>query len=218
MRCFPVAALFAVALCSAPRAAQTQDPMANGTGWWIGAAALTGVALTLDRPLHGFAMRHQTRTLDRIAADVDPFGRAQYIVPALVAATAVPAVLGRWPIAMSALRIAAGYVGADLAGGALRVVVARHRPDSTDNPWRFRPLHPQGDWGSMPSAHVTHDFALAAGIAEETGHAWAARLAYGVASTVAVQRVYRQAHWTSDVVVAATLSTAISRRIVRLLE
>jgi membrane-associated phospholipid phosphatase len=70
----------------------------------------------------------------------------------------------------------------------------------------------------MPSAHVTHAFAIAAGIAEESGRPWAAGLTYGVASLVAAQRVYRQAHWASDVAVGATLSVAVSRRIVRLLD
>jgi membrane-associated phospholipid phosphatase len=208
----------AVALSLAPFATRAQDPIApNGAAFWIDAGALTGVALTLDRSVNALMMTHRSRTLDHIADDVDPFGRAQYIVPALVAATAMPAIFGKWPIARAALRIAAGYAGADLAGGAIRVVVARHRPDSTDDPWRFRPLHPQGEWGSMPSAHATHAFALAAGIAEETGQPWAAGLAYGVASLVAAQRVYRHAHWTSDVVVGATLSIAVSTRIVRFL-
>jgi membrane-associated phospholipid phosphatase len=42
--------------------------------------------------------------------------------------------------------------------------------------------------------------------------------AYGVASLVAAQRVYRRAHWASDVVVAATLSVAVTRRIVRVVD
>jgi membrane-associated phospholipid phosphatase len=116
------------------------------------------------------------------------------------------------------LRIGAAYVAADLAGGALRVAAGRHRPDSTGDPWRFRPLHPAGDWGSLPSAHVTHAFAIAAGIAEESGRPWAAGLAYGVASLVAAQRVYRQAHWASDVVIGAALSMSVSRGVVRLFD
>lgn len=199
--------------------ARAQDPFVpHGARFWLGAAALTGAGLALDRSLHAFAVTHQTRGFNRAAEDVDPLGRAEYLVPSLVVAAAVPAVFGDWPLAKSALRIGAGYIAADLAGGALRVAVGRHRPDSTGNPWRFRPLHPEGDWGSMPSAHITHAVAIAAGIAEESGRPWAAGLAYGVASLVAAQRVYRRAHWASDVAVGAMLSVAVSRRIVRLLD
>jgi membrane-associated phospholipid phosphatase len=68
----------------------------------------------------------------------------------------------------------------------------------------------------MPSAHTTHAFAIAAGIAEVSGRPAVAEVAYGLASIVAMQRVYRQAHWASDVVAAAALSTAVSRRVVEL--
>jgi membrane-associated phospholipid phosphatase len=199
--------------------ARAQDPFVpHGARFWLVAAALTGAGFAVDRSLHGFAVAHQSRSFNRAAQAVDPLGRAEYLVPSLVAAATVPAMFGDWPLAKGALRIGAGYVAADLAGGALRVAVGRHRPDSTGNQWRFRPFHPEGDWGSMPSAHVTHAFAIAAGIAEESGRPWAAGLAYGVASLVAAQRVYRQAHWASDVAVGATLSVAVSRRIVRLLD
>jgi hypothetical protein len=45
----------------------------------------------------------------------------------------------------------------------------------------------------------------------------AAEIGYGVASLLAAQRVYRQSHWASDVVVGAALSTVVSRKIVGLL-
>jgi membrane-associated phospholipid phosphatase len=190
----------------------------DGPRFWVGAGILTGAALALDRPLRAFAAAHQVRSIDRVAEAIDPLGRAAYIVPSLAAGVVLPAATGNWPLTRSVLRVAAGYAAADLAGGALRVVVARHRPDSTGNPWRFRLLRPQGDWGSLPSAHVTHAFALAAGVAEVSGRPWAAELAYGLASLVAAQRVYRQAHWASDVVVGATLSTELSRRVAQLLD
>jgi membrane-associated phospholipid phosphatase len=199
--------------------ARAQDAIVpDGERFALTAALLTGTALVLDRPLRAFAATHQTRTLSHAAADVDPLGRAAYLVPSLAAAAVVPAAIGDWALARSALRIGAGYVVSDLAGGVVRVAVGRHRPDSTGNPWRFRPLRPQGDWGSLPSAHVTHAFAIAAGIAEESGRPWAAGLAYGIASVVGMQRIYRQAHWTSDVVVGAALSIALSRRVVRILD
>ena len=188
--------------------------MPRGRAFTITAAAVIGAALALDEPLHRMAAAHQTRRLDRLAGDVDPFGRAQYLVPALAASVALPFALGDRTLAWSALRVSAGYAAADLVGGVLRVAVARHRPDSTGNAWRFRPLRPQGDWGSMPSAHATHAFAIAGGIAEESGRPWAAGLAYGIASLVAMQRVYTRAHWTSDVAVAAAMSTAASRAVI----
>jgi undecaprenyl-diphosphatase len=213
-----VAALLAFSTCKPAALLLAQDPVVpEGRRYWIDAGILTGTALLLDRPVRGFVAAHQTRALDHVAEALDPLGRAEYIVPSLAAAIVLPAAIGNRPVAWNAMRVAAGYAAADLAGGVFRVIVARHRPDLSGNPWRFRPLHPQGDWGSMPSAHVTHAFALAAGVAEVSGRPLAGGLVYGLAAMVAAQRVYRQAHWGSDVVVGATLSTEVSRRVIRLL-
>jgi membrane-associated phospholipid phosphatase len=186
----------------------------HGRSFWIEAGALCTAALLLDAPLRRAAVSHQSGTANRVADAVDPLGRAQYLVPSLVIVVVVPRVAGNRRLSDAALRVALGYAAADLLGGGVRTIVARHRPDSTGDPWRFRPFRPQGEWGSTPSAHATHAFAIAAGIAEASGKPWAARVAYGLASLVAVQRVYTQAHWASDVVVAAALGTAVSRRVV----
>lgn len=185
----------------------------HGREFWIG-AGVTLTATVLDEPLRHFAATHQRHALDQLATAVDPLGRAQYLVPALVGAAVVPWVAGDRSLAKQALRVGLGYAAADFIGGVVRVPIARHRPDSSGRPWRFRPFRPQGEWGSLPSAHVTHAFAIAAGIAEVSGRPWAARAAYGVASLVALQRVYEQRHWASDVVVGATLATAVARRVV----
>ena len=132
-------------------------------------------------------------------------------MPSLVAATVVPYVAGNHRLARAALRVGIGYAAADIAGGMLRVAEARHRPDATNDAWRFRPLRPQGEWGSMPSAHVTHAFAIAAGVSEASGRPWVSRVAYSLATLVAMDRVYRQRHWTSDTVVGAMLAMDVAR-------
>jgi membrane-associated phospholipid phosphatase len=191
-----------------------ESVLPTGRDFWIDAGATLAVSAVLDEPLRRFAATHQRHAIDQLAGVVDPFGRATYLVPALVGATVVPWVAGDHPLAMKALRVGLGYAAADLAGGVLRTAIARHRPDSTGRPWRLRPLRPEGEWGSLPSAHVTHAFAIAAGIAAVSGRPWMARAAYDVASLVALQRIYRERHWASDVVVGATLATDVARRAV----
>jgi membrane-associated phospholipid phosphatase len=200
-----------------PTPLRGQDPVVpHGRVLWQDVGVAFGAALLVDEPLRAFAAAHQQRAIDQLAGAVDPLGRAQYLVPALVAGAVLPYALGDHPLAMRAVRVGLGYAASDLLGGVVRVVVSRHRPDSTGDPWRFRPFRPQGDWGSMPSAHVTHAFAIASGVAEVSGRPWVAGVAYGLASLVAMQRVYRQAHWSSDVVAAAGLSIVTSRAVIDL--
>ena len=189
-----------------------QDPVVpHGRAFWTGAGVATAVALVLDEPVQRFVATHRSHDADRVANAVDPLGEARYLVPTLAASTIIPYVAGNHALARSALRVGLGYAAADIAGGILRVAIARHRPDSTGDAWRFRPLRPQGEWGSMPSAHVTHAFSIAAGIAEVSGRPWAASVAYGLATLVAASRVYQQRHWTSDVLVGATVAVSIAR-------
>ena len=194
--------------------ASAQDPLLpHGRAFWEGAGVTLAASLALDEPIQRFVAAHHGHVADEIANTVDPLGEARYLVPSLVAATVVPYVAGNHSLARSALRVGLGYAAADIAGGILRAAVARHRPDSTGDAWRFRPLRPQGEWGSMPSAHVTHAFAIAAGIAEVSGRPWAARVAYGLATLVAADRVYQQRHWTSDALVGAVLGISLTRRV-----
>jgi membrane-associated phospholipid phosphatase len=198
--------------------ASAQDPLIpHGRAFWVAAGATLAASLTLDEPVQRFVAAHQRHTLIEVAHGVDPLGEARYLVPSLVVVTAVPYVAGRHALARSALRVGLGYAAADIAGGIVRASVARHRPDAADDAFRFRPLRPQGEWGSMPSAHVTHAFAIAAGIAEVSGRPWVADVAYGLATLVAADRVYQQRHWTSDTVVGAVLAVSLARRVDRLL-
>ena len=204
----------ALALAVGAARAPAQDPvLPHGSTFWTGAAATFAASLALDEPLQHFVATRRSRFADELSNAVDPLGRARYLVPSLVAATVVPYVAGRHDVARSALRVAIGYAAADIAGGVVRAAVGRHRPDSTGDAWRFRPLHPQGEWGSMPSAHVTHAFAIAAGIAEESGRPWVSRVAYGLATLVAADRVYRQRHWSSDLIVGAALGIGAARAV-----
>jgi membrane-associated phospholipid phosphatase len=209
-----LALVFTLALSLAAARASAQDPLLpRGRMFWAGAGVALAASLALDEPVQRFVATHRCHAADELSNAVDPLGEARYLVPSLVAATAVPYLAGRHDLARSALRVAIGYAAADIAGGVVRVAAGRHRPDSTSDAWRFRPFHPQGEWGSMPSAHVTHAFAIAAGIAEASRRPWVSRIAYGLATLVAADRVYRQRHWTSDVLVGATLGIGAARAI-----
>ena len=209
-----LALVASLALLGSATPARAQDPVRpRGRAFVAGAGVALAATLALDEPLQRYVATHRSHAADEVADAVDPLGRARYLVPSLVAITVVPYLAGRHDLARSALRVAIGYAAADIAGGALRVAVARHRPDSTGDAWRFRPLRPQGEWGSMPSAHVTHAFAIAAGIADESGRPWVARMAYGLATLVAADRVYRQRHWSSDVLVAAIVGVSAAGRV-----
>src|SRR5437867_6929445 len=126
-----IAAILLVASSGGADIARAQDPLLpHGKRYWISTAAILTSALLADEPLRRFAASGHSATLNQVAADLDPLGRAQYLVPALAAGALLPRLVGRRTFANAALRVGLGYVASDLAGGAIRVMVARHRPDS----------------------------------------------------------------------------------------
>src|SRR5439155_21279511 len=131
-------------------------------GWRAGStAAAVGVARAEDRPVDEFDRGHWTRTLDRFARDIDPLGKAHYVVPSLVTAFALTELGRKHTLANRILRVGIAYVSADVTESLLKPIVGRHRPDSTENAFRFHPFKNDERWHSFPSAHTTHAFAIA---------------------------------------------------------
>ena len=205
-----LAVLAGACLWAAPARAQRQ-PASSDAVLWPGAVILVVGAAILDDEVRAFARDHQSRALTRLADGVDPLGRARYIVPSLAATYVVARLGGERSWSDAVLRIGVGYVVADAIESALKWGVGRHRPDSLGDPWRFRPFNAQGEWHSFPSAHVVHAFAIAAGIAAEADRPWVSVTAYGGATLIGLQRVYRDQHWPSDVAASAVLAIVVAK-------
>lgn len=176
-----------------------------------GSVALIAAASAADAEIERALRGAGTPELDRLADVVDPVGRARYVVPTIAGAYIVARVSDRRSLASAIGRIGIGYLAADAVGAALKPIVGRHRPDTGGGAWRFRPFSRGTEWHSFPSAHTVHAFAIAAGIAEEANRGWVAGSVYGVASLVGLQRIYTNAHWTSDVVASAVLAVVVSK-------
>lgn len=198
----------ALALAAAPLRAQAGD--ATSGRFWLATAGVLAVSAALDAPIRRAVDANRTDFMSDLAPSLDPLGRARYILPTLGIAVVAPRVIGRRDLSNAALRVAAGYVAADAVESALKPLVGRHRPSDGRGPWRFHPLARTEEWHSFPSAHTAHSFAIATGLAIESGNHWVATAAYGTAGLVALQRIYTNAHWTSDVTTSAALSIAAS--------
>lgn len=178
--------------------------------YWVASAVLIATAIALDQPARDAAARNRSHALDQLARNVDPLGRARYLVPALVGGYLVPRLAGAHRLADAALRVGLGYAVADGIESVLKPAIGRHRPDDERGTLRFRPFSNDDAWHSLPSAHTVHAFAIAAGIADEAHRPWVTVVAFGTASIVGLQRVYTRAHWASDVAASSVLAVAAS--------
>ena len=198
----------AAVMLARPAVAQGGD--ATSGRFWIVTASAIAVSAALDAPIRRAVAANRNDFMSDLAPSLDPLGRARYLLPALGIAVVAPRLVGQRDLSNAALRIAAGYLVADAVESALKPAVGRHRPNDGGSPWRFRPLANTEEWHSFPSAHAAHSFAIATGLAIESGNRWVATAAYGTAGLVALQRIYTSAHWTSDVTASTALSIAAS--------
>ena len=178
---------------------------------WEVSSALLAMSFVFDERLRSVALAHRSRTLDDIAAGADVIGTAGHIVPGLVATYVVSRFLGDRSFAAATLRVGMSYAAADAVEALLKPAVGRTRPYTGREPLTFRPFSANDDFHSFPSAHVVHVSSLASAIAIEADRPWVTALA-GVAMTyVGVQRVYRNQHWSSDVVASGMLGVGVAR-------
>lgn len=101
-----------------------------------------------------------------------------------------------------------------ISGGirnASRFVIGRRRQHEGRGPRHF-------EWNggtSLPSGHTSTAFGLATMISHHTGSTPIGALAYGLAGTIALQRVASKAHWPSDVLLSAAQGVVIARVVIR---
>ena len=184
---------------------------------WI---APLGIATSaaLDPEIREWTLREHTHSLDQLAKSVNTLGTAQRLVPA-IAVTYVAALLTHHEsLANGTLNTAAAYIASDLAESLLKPVIGRERPHVEGNSHRFHPFTRNGDWHSLPSAHVAHITAIAEAIAMQTHSTPLTALGSGLVALVSWDRVYEDQHWTSDVTATIAITSLISSATVRWLE
>jgi membrane-associated phospholipid phosphatase len=207
-----------LALVALPLSAQLPEPRVtksgDGTLWTVAGAAVLG-ALVLDRPIRSIAVANQSRALDHLANALNPLGTAGTLIPAIVVSYGLArlAHADRWSDAI--VRVGLCYAAADVISAVLKPAVGRARPFVRGDPWRFRPFAPQDNYDSFPSAHVVHITSIGTAIAEQADRPWVTIVAGTAVTLVAAQRVYRDQHWTSDVVAGGVLSVATATATLR---
>lgn len=108
------------------------------------------------------------------------------------------------------------FAAANAAGTLVKYAAGRCRPYAGRGKRAFRPFNGKTANTSFPSGHTTSAFALASVFSARSENAGVGVAAYALASGAALQRVYGDKHWASDVFAGAALGTAVGRWLVSL--
>ena len=166
---------------------------------------------SIDGEMREWALRTHSRSLDRFARVINPLGTAHVLIPALSALYVGAVLTEQVPAEHAAIETASAYATTDAVESILKPLVGRQRPHVTGDSHRFHPFTTNGDFHSLPSAHVAHITAIATAIAMQNDSRPIAALCDGVIALVGWDRIYEDQHWTSDVTATVALSALVSR-------
>ena len=216
LRSAALAALLAGGLLRAAPTTAQEGPAADRVGAWLGAGALLAGALLLDEGFRASAPPATSTELTGLTEPLNHLGNPRYLVPALAVGYAGGKLAGQRGVASSSLHVFAALLASGVANGTFKYAVGRQRPAGGDA-LSFRPFASENRWQSFPSGHAVVAFSIATSLSEEADRAWVTALSYGTASLVGWSRVYRDKHWTSDVVGGALIGVVSSRATLRFL-
>ncbi|OGS50478.1 MAG: hypothetical protein A3J79_11170 [Elusimicrobia bacterium RIFOXYB2_FULL_62_6] len=176
----------------------------------LGAGALL---YSLDGQIRRAAAKNRTEGLDDLSPTAEKLGNGGYDL-ALAGALAGAGCLFRdEKLRDTSLLAVESFLAANAVGSVVKYAAGRSRPYAGNGKRTFKPFIFKSYSTSFPSGHTVSAFAVASVYAAGYDNFWAGAAAYGAASVLALQRIYSDKHWASDVFAGAVLGTAAGRAV-----
>ncbi|MDO8446527.1 MAG: phosphatase PAP2 family protein [Deltaproteobacteria bacterium] len=177
----------------------------------------TGVVLyTQDDKIRDYAQDHQSSSADNISTIAEKFGNGLYDLAFLALYGGSGYLLENEKMQETSLLSFESFIVANTIGTVVKTGAGRTRPNEDEGSTKFSPFSFDSAHTSFPSGHTTSAFSIASVFADEYDEPWVDVTAYGLASAVALQRVYDDKHWASDVFAGAVLGTVVGKSVVYL--
>src|SRR4029079_919276 len=138
VRAAAVSALLVVALGTNARAQLSLRPRQGR--FWVTAGGAIGAGALLDESARTFWLDRHSSFASSLADAGNFAGTGRNIIAGLAVTYLVTRLTHHRRAADAVLRISAGYAVSNVIVGVLKPVVGRHRPDSTNDAWRFKPF------------------------------------------------------------------------------
>ena len=176
-----------------------------------------GVAIySQDEKIRSYFQDHRTSSLDNISRVAEKFGNGLYDLGFLAVYGGSGYFIGDEKMQETALLSVESFIVANTLGIAAKVGTGRSRPHAEDGSTRFSPFSTYTDHTAIPSGHTISAFSIASVFAREYDSPMVDVAAYGLASLVALQRIYNDKHWASDVFAGAVIGIVTGKSIVYL--
>jgi hypothetical protein len=171
------------------------------------------IASLTDEETRDTVQSNQTNFLKYYTNITNEFGSATYIVPASIGLYGISLFTNSQEFSDASFTAFESLELAMLITGGLKIASGRARPEQELGSRDFNMF--KGTQDSFPSGHTTVAFAFITPYAEYLGPPYSYVL-YFLATSTAFARLYRDAHWLSDVVAGAGIGYVVGRSLVTL--
>lgn len=186
--------------------------MERRDAYWVGGLAAGGLLVySGDAQLRRLAARNKSPLNDSLASGFEKFGNGTYELGLLGVYGGLCYLFNGKEGGRTAALAAQAFLAANAAGTLLKYSAGRARPYAEDGKRRFTPFRFKSARTSFPSGHTTSAFAVASVFSRRCSSPAVGISAYVLAAGTALQRVYDDKHWASDVFAGAALGTAVGR-------
>jgi membrane-associated phospholipid phosphatase len=164
-----------------------------------------GIIMAFDRPIMDAVRHSDSQILDRVFDVANIFGEDTGLGPLIAGTFALGLVFENNEARTAAAASIPAVILSQLVVELMKSASHRQRPDATENPYVFEGPSFPSDNTSFPSGHSAAAWSVATIFAEEfrDRYRWSPYVAYGLAALTSFARVYKERHWTSDVVLGA---------------
>jgi membrane-associated phospholipid phosphatase len=182
---------------------------------WLEASLVTGVAVglyTQDDHIQRWVQKHKNTTTSNLADDAKKVWIIS--IPALVGLGAYGYVSSDDKAKTTFLLATESFVIDGVFVQALKRTTGRHRPYTGDPHDTWSGFTSNSAHFSFPSGDSSSAFAIATVVASEYDNMIVPPLVYGASTLIALERVHNNAHWSSDVFVAAAIGYFTGKAVV----
>lgn len=167
------------------------------TGLFTGAFLCS---MALDKPIRDVVKHNHSATLDHITDVTNQFGNGWWTFPFVTGLHLIGRTTKNKKLADASFTAMESFLVAGTFCSLGKLVFGRARPSVRNSPFHFKPLRGyKPGWGSLPSGHVTVAWAIITPYAIYYHQPWL----YLLPISTAVARIYKNAHWFSDTVLAS---------------
>lgn len=165
-------------------------------------ALFTGAFLT-DNQTRQFVQNHRSNVLTDYTDVMNYMGSKKLILSLNAVSYGTSLLLKDKRLETTSVNAFKSLVSSAILTAGLKQITGRARPHTDHDAYFFKPLpifyNGGNDFKALPSGHATVAFAFFTPFAEEYSH-WL----YLIPASVAFSRVYKDKHWTSDVILGAS--------------